>query len=241
MLIDIKYVECPHCKSWYSTTELLSYSGFGSNAECWSDGKCINANISEYSFMPFVRCENCKNFFWIDECSQATRTELLKKNQGKFSEAEIPQIDYPPPHYWFNLPISFISDLIEILNSQELSTQNEIYIRTKLWQHINDFKRNNKIKNFRQITRLIKNKKNFLKYKKTHLANMKKLSELIEKSNDTIEKFSMLVELYRELGDFKKSKSIIDCADPAEIQYNKEFVNKSKKMITKRSKQIFKI
>ncbi len=66
MQIELIYIECPHCKNWYSYSELLSYSSYGAS-ECWSDGKCNDFNISEYMFMPYARCNNCKKFLWIED------------------------------------------------------------------------------------------------------------------------------------------------------------------------------
>ena len=266
MLLNLKYIECPHCKKWYSRTELISYNTFGSKAECWSDGKCINSNISEYSFLPFSKCDNCNQFFWFDECRQLEDYEIkefiyenknrknetdeevrklvpifLKENKDKYISSENMDLDYPPPHYWLDLPVTFISDLLELLKSEILNLDSEIFIRIKLWQHINDLRRNRKIWTLKQILNNIKNRNLYYKYKSFHTSNMEKLLKLIEKSKDSIDKFPLLVELYRELGDFQKAKSIINNADASEIEHNKEFITKSRKMIENRNKKIFKI
>ena len=264
MLINLKYVECPHCKKWYSRTELMSYNTFGSNVECWSDGKCENSNISEYSFLPFSKCNNCNQFFWFDECKQLEDyqikefiendenqnkekdkevrkliSEFLKANKDKYLNSENMDLNYPSPNLLSNLPVSFIPELLEILKSKKLKLENEIYTGIKLWQNINDLRR--KEKNRKQIVNRLKNKMLYFKYKKFHFENMEKLIELIKKSEEKIDKFTLLVELNRELGHFQKAKTIIDNAEKSETEYNKEFINKSKRMIKNRNKKIFKI
>ena len=223
--------------------------------------------------MPFSKCDNCNQFFWIDECKQLEDYEIreyldkveeigisetiiahkdksgevkiiqsfLKENREKYLNSENMRLNYPPPHYWFDLPVAFIVDLLELLKYEITNLNNEIFIRIKIWQHINDLRRNIKIWKLKQISNNIKNRNLYFKYKNFHAENMKKLSELIEKSKDSIDKFPLLVELYRELGDFKKAKSIIDNADASEIEYNKKFVIKSRKMIKNRNIKIFKI
>lgn len=258
MLLNIKYVECPHCKTWYSSTELMSNSNFGSNPECWSDGKCSNSSISEYSFMPFSKCDNCHNFFWFDECRQLEDykireclnnendtdheivTAFLQENKEKYQNLANMDLNYPPPNYWVDMPISFITDFLEILKTESLKPDNEIYIRIKLWQHINDFKRNNKIRKIKQIVKFVKNKKLYSKYRTTHIKNMEKLSEMIKKSSEKFDSLPLLIELYRQLGNFTSATTLINNASPTEIEYFKGFVVKSKKMIRKKSTKLFK-
>lgn len=89
MLLTIKFLECPHCKKWYSYSELMSYTSHGDSV-CWSDGKSDNNTISEYSFLPFSKCEACKKFFWLDSCLQLEDHEihhfLALKKEGESEE-----------------------------------------------------------------------------------------------------------------------------------------------------------
>lgn len=286
MLINLKYAQCPHCQKWYSTTELMSYTTFG-NAECWSDGKCINTNFSEYSFLPFSKCDICNNFFWLNDCKQLEDYEIreyikenenteqnektvqnkenskkkkliidfLRENHENYISGNGLSSNYPPPIYWENLPEYFIPDFLQIIeNKENLSTENEIYIRVKLWQHINDLIRYSrykihKIKSlhdfkimFNQIKREKRDKKIYQKYNTIRTENMKQLSELLQNNNKpTIDDTVLILELERQLGHFEKAKEIINNADASDIQYHSSFIKMSEKLISKKSTKLFKM
>ena len=287
MTFSIKYTECPNCKQWYATTEIMSYSTHG-NIECWSDGKCFHPNLSEYSSMPFSKCENCGELFWFAETRQVEEHEIdkyLKKTTNeKIGEQIIPKhrtekdntildfirkkyedyvnktihfLDYPALHYYAESEY-FILDFLKLLDtSDELSTENEIYIRIKLWQHINDLIRKTGtifkefisirfLSNIKIFFRSIKEKKKsnrlYRKYAKIRTENMEILSKLLQKTNkmdgdDTV----LLIELHRELGNFQKAKEIIYNADASDKEYHKKFISKSEKLIPKKSVKVFKI
>ena len=171
MTFSIQYTECPNCKQWYATTEVMSYSTYG-NIECWSDGKCFNPNLSEYSSMSFSKCDNCNELFWIDNCRQVEEHEIdkylekttdektggrinikhktekedtildfLSKKYNDYTNRTVSFLDYPQLHYYVESEY-FILDFLKLLDKlDKLSNENEIYIRIKLWQHINDLKR----------------------------------------------------------------------------------------------------
>ena len=82
MQIELKYIECPSCKKWYSHSEITSYSHFG-GAKQWSDGKFIGSGMSEYLLLPFARCEKCNNLFWFDDCWQIEDYNLYSYLQSK--------------------------------------------------------------------------------------------------------------------------------------------------------------
>lgn len=274
-------VECPHCKKWYSHSELLSYSTFGSS-ECWSDGKCVNNNLSEYSFMPFSKCEKCNNFFWFDDCRKIADYEIssylnsndvepenlilivdfLKDNpEFKIKGNLDVSLDYPHVYYWENMPKYIIPDYISILEkSNNLNRDREIYIRTKLSQHINDFVRNsqNSLKlhikysrsiksffNFKHLKSHIKfsfnNKKLYKEYEQLRTINLMRLSELYQETIDYEDSKMSLIEIERELGNFEKAKFIINGLDRIDKQHNKNFVESSLKYVLKNSAKIFKI
>lgn len=296
MILEIKYVECPNCKKWSSKSDLLSYNTFG-GAECWSDGKTFNNNLSEYSFLPFTKCDNCKAFFWYDECRQindydvsnflrenehnadsinkpdekkAEKNEnlnpildFLKENLEVYKSQEVSlQSNYPPAHYWENLAKYFIDDIQYLLNKQgELTPENEVFLRIKLWQHINDLIRNENailqyVKSIRSFSDLLRirlffenikykkeNKKRYNKFKALRFENMNKLLQLLQNADikDYIEKNIFIIELERELGNFEKAKSIIENIDPSDKNFHKAFIAKSKRLIKARSKRVFRM
>jgi len=281
MLLEFVYIKCPECGKWYSHTELMSYSVFG-NVESWSDGKSINPNMSEYSFLPFAKCDACANFFWFEDCKQLPDYEihayLDKKELINATEEDVKDfltanpnfsldgnnglsLDYPPPDYWFNLPEYLIKDLIALLeNKAALNEDREIYVRTKLWQHINDLVRDRKnpiVIHFRNIHSFksafsfrhlieyvrftIQNKKLYKSYKSLLHENLEQLKLLHEKTIDYEDSVIPLIEIERELGNFSKAKALI-----SGIKFNGEsryklFLKKSKRYINKKSSRIFKI
>ncbi len=157
MQIELKYIECPHCKKWYSYGKLLSYSSHGLS-ECWSDGKCTDFNKSEYMFMPFTKCNNCKKFFWIEDSRQLKDHEIndyikrvdessstisyeeqdsitqlvidfLRKDLEIFRK-EGNDLNYPPSHWYMEVfEENFSNDLIELLEADDkLNAERYIYI-----------------------------------------------------------------------------------------------------------------
>jgi len=296
MQLEIRYVECPNCKKWYSKSELVSYNTFG-GAECWSDGKTFNDNMSEYSFLPFTKCDNCKEFFWYENGRQVNDynvSEYLRENEhivdsiSRLDEKKAEkneglkkivdflkdnleahrddtvsfQSSYPPPYYWENLAKYFICDFQYLLSEQDkLTPENEVYLRIKLWQHINDLIRNGSaiVQYFKRIRRLtdafrisllfknIKHKKEDNKLYEKHRVleeeNKKKLSHLLQNANieNYIEKNIFIIELERQLGNFEKAKQIMENLDPSEKHYHEAFISKSKKMIVTKSKKVFRM
>ncbi|OQX96997.1 MAG: hypothetical protein B6I20_13620 [Bacteroidetes bacterium 4572_117] len=290
MQIKIKFTECPHCKKWYLSAELMSYTSYGSS-EYWSDSKCSEISISEYSFMPFSKCDNCNGFFWFDDCRQLEdyeirkyikesedvgqnekiiphedkngRTkviiEFLRQNfENYINENESLSLNYPPSHYWFDMPKHFIPDLLYILKKPEkLSNENEIYTRIKLWQHINDLIRDKgfqfshitSIRRFADIKFLFTRikmrklqKKQHEAYKETRIGNMLQLSKLLQKKDVAYtDKIVLLIELERQLGNFEKAKSIIEGADISDLHNYSKFIKKSKRLILNKSTKLFKI
>ena len=144
MQMQLNYVECPHCGNWYAHSELISHTKSGSS-KCWSDGKCVNVNLTEYSFLPFAKCDNCENFFWFDDCKQISdsaissyieKTEtvkdelilsdnidnttkiivdFLKENIEDYQNSNL-ELNYPQAHwYWGDITGIMIDDFVKIL------------------------------------------------------------------------------------------------------------------------------
>jgi len=267
MQIELINVECPHCKKWYSHSDVMSYSTHG-KSECWSDGKCIGDDSLEYSFLPFSKCDNCSKFFWFEDCRKIKDYEIrsqiespkeefveneiviefLKENLEDYQENKL-DLNYPPPHWhWGDITALLIEDFITILeDADNLPVVREIYIRTKLWQHINDYIRDADnffmqiIKNNRE--KLVLNNQQYQKHERIRLDNLNCLSELMNKveGSEYENKEIILIEIERELSHFEKAKLLIDFLDATDKHNHTKFINKSLKLISKKSTKAFKI
>ena len=278
MDIELVYVECPHCGKWYTHSEILSYTTHGSSSEFWSDGKCEETEYSEYSFRPYTRCEKCDNFFWYDDCRKVKRHEIfeyadqdkhdtnhlvfefLKANPAYLEENEtISTSEYPPPHYWHSLPEYLIPDYLVILKTKNLNTERELYIRTKLWQHINDLVRDNKSAiwmhlqythsfkaffNFSAVDyyKHINNTKKELykQHQKLRIENLERLQELTQTTENEDDALT-LIEIERELANFSKAKSLIRSLSSEYKKHYNNFIRKSLRRIKWKSEKVFKI
>jgi hypothetical protein len=274
------YIECPKCGKWFRHARLLSYSIFY-KSEYWSDGKCYNYDVPEYSYMPFSKCGNCNNFFWFDDCREikeydireyvdditpkSGNTELiahfLKKNPTCDVDERNFNLDYPPSEYWDNLPEHLIPDFVQIIeNKDNLSNEGEIYIRTKLWQHINDLVRFQKnpiiqhlrqcgtfkeIFNFKPIKYQIaiskRNKKLYEEYHQLCIQNLNRLLDLLKQTPENEGSNFTMIEIERELGNFSKAKSLIKSLNKRDRDNQKPLIRKSKSYIAIRSRKVFKI
>ena len=267
MEIQQIYIECPHCKKWHAHSELLSYTNLG-NPVCWSDGKCQTDETLEYASLPYSKCTKCENFFWFEDCQKINDyeisehinpakkelvekqivTEFLKENLEDYQENKM-DLNYPPAHwYWGDIGTLFIDDFIVILeNIDNLSSDREIYIRTKLWQNINDYVRQEDnlfmqiLKNNRK--KAIYNKGKYTEYEKIRLENLNQLAKLLSRvdaaENEQAE--ITIIEIERELGSFEKAKSLIDNLDPIHVHSHKSFVAQSLKLIADKSIKMFRL
>ena len=139
MEIEPVYIKCPECGKWYSYGKLLSYTVF--DTDCWSDGKCVDGSMTEYSFLQFSRCKSCHSFFWFDDCQNFPEYELnnyfeanlVERHKQKLVKDFLSQypnyqeksthdfeLEYPYEHYWENLPKFFIKDFIHLINNKIL-------------------------------------------------------------------------------------------------------------------------
>lgn len=268
MQLELVYVKCPHCGKWYKNTNLMSYSVFGSQ-ECWSDGKCVSNNFCDESFLPFSKCNNCQNFFWFDDCQSIKNYLLSEYNENPDKEkedlirdffAKNPEFDsqkennldlnYPPPEYWYNLPLSFTNDLKFLLeNNINLNPEREIFLRTKLMQYLNDFVRTKliRLRNFQPRAFInhwafyFKNKKLYYKFRLLRKENLQKLSNLLKPDLAYSDVNFQLIEIQRELGNFRESKVLINNTTSLQRKQNKKFIAKSLFRIKIKSKKIFEI
>jgi len=167
MELSCYYFRCPHCKSWYSTYEYISYTV--NSSECYSDGKC-NTNVAP--ILPFAKCEKCQKLFWISDTDKVDdrrfgeiqkqystitkdqRSKLIAENQIKepelslieciYEQPETEKVhdhDYPPFLYEFDAEGRelFILDIqLAISELANNSIDRETDLRLYLWWTIND-------------------------------------------------------------------------------------------------------
>ncbi len=155
-------------------------------------------------------------------------------------------VNYPPRHLRRVYKTEyFINDLIELLkNTDNLNNSREIYLRTKLFQHINDLVRIKKVSVEEDIEPVEEKKlkgKLYGKYKQIRIENLQYLSELLQKGEGKGDKDIKitLVEIERELGNFEKAKTLIDNLYKTGNHIQEKFINISLELIDKKSTKVF--
>jgi len=272
------YIACPHCGKWYSHLEVVSFTVHG-NSECWSDGECVNQSTSEYQRV-YNKCEACEAFFWFDDCkriedfivcnyldnneigklNKEVTLAFLRDNPAYAETHELKNLlNYPPAYYLDSLEENLIKDFQIFLNTDKSDEpEKEIYLRTRLWQTINDFHRYDKnpflkhvqtssgLKSFfnfsklkAEIRKVRRNKKADKKYGQLKQENLQRLSDLLEKEaqDDNL----LLIEVYRQARNFKKAKELIKNATPSEKKESNKFLRKSLKLIAEKSVRVFRL
>jgi len=155
-------------------------------------------------------------------------------------------VNYPPKHLRrVNKTEYFINDLIELLKgTNNLNTNREIYLRTKLFQHINDLVRVSRDLVEEDIE-AVKEKKLYEKYKQIGTKNLRDLSELLRRGEGkgSIAVKITLAEIERERGNFEKAKLLIANLDAMgnHNYIHGKFINISLKLIDEKSTKVFKL
>lgn len=180
--------ECPHCKSPFKEWTLAS--GNTMRAKWWTDGN-MNAPMLPMR-NALVTCPTCCKPIWIDasrKLGQVDRSrfdrvagKLIKNSTYDGNEDDVEFCKSPTPvHY------------LEALESQNLSTDEERYIRFRLWWLWNDVRRDSGV-----ATPLTDQE----------VQNLESLMLLLDgaKQNDILAK----AEALRELGRFNECIALID-------------------------------
>ncbi len=265
MQLEISYVECPHCKKWYSTMFSPSHRQF-ETLRNWSDGSTIHQSL-EYSNGLFSKCNECGEFFWFSDSRQIKDYEIgvhgivsansahecrkhitegdnkihkdfLEANPTFCDKNTLSHLTYPKLDLPGEFLLDFIEDYILLLEKWNLTIEKEVFLRAELWQLLNDLVRNDNSfisKLFDKRHRLYK------KYRTTRRKNLERLLILLPK----IEKYESLeislIEIERELGNFERAKVLIENLDATDKHNFPFFIKESLKLISKKSTSIFEL
>ena len=264
MHLEIYYTECPHCKTWFSHTPIISKFDFDKN-ECWSDGDCVHISLT-YPNMLFAQCNECRKTFWFDDCHQINDfeindNEIVSANSSDDCKKHIQNGNKKVhkdfldanPNFCDDKKISIlrhttnftevpkaeiIKKYLSALDDAGTDIERNIYIRTKIWQQINDFE---KVQEKSKFSFFRKKTKKQDDYNELKIKNLKKLSELIQQQ-DKFESIDIaLIEIERELGNFEKAKSLIDNLNAADKHNYELFIKISEQFIAKKSTKVFKL
>lgn len=203
---DIFY-ECPECKTRVYTPSLLSGNTFG--ADFFSDGKCYAPMLPEYPIL--TRCRNCHFIFWFEHQTPVAEFELGQTRPPEFEQ--ILQAEMP------DLPV-----YIEVIENSLFSSEpEEIYIRKKIHQEVNDFIRWGQEQELKDELHVY------------WMENSRKLLKLLE-NNSLIDLILLKAELYRNLGEFEKSLEILLTIQD---EHYKDVVEQMKNECHKENRQVF--
>lgn len=205
-----RIIQCPLCKNMMSTYQLNSYTVFKSTV--YSDGKIVS-NPPIMHDKRILICSECKKPFWTDDA-------IIENEDSDLNIDELPNAN--DVH---DLPFAFETDFStklaeyysELLSQGFANTvDREVYLRTDLWQLLNNNIRNkpvNKVKDIIiGIVREVIPQNNTIEEtdKTTELFenNLKKLIKLYEPNNN--DDLLLLAEMHRELGNFSKASSVLE-------------------------------
>ncbi len=181
MLIGPDYFyKCPRCGLTVKKGSLSSGNTFG--ATFYSDGRFF---APMYHLYPEVtKCMGCGEIFWLDELTQVGMTYPY--------EPENPEWENIPSAEYLSLDDNFVAIDSKIFRS----TEEEIYIRVRIWWAYND--------RVRRKPQRFTDKDDKLRWE----SNCKALIQLLNPHN--IEHRLMLVELHRNLGRFAEAIQVAD-------------------------------
>ena len=188
--------QCPQCDSLISVGSLMSGNTFG--AHLYSDGRLVAPMMPE--FPKITRCSKCKTIFWISKAKKigqrgfgiADRFEGTLEDQ-KYQNAQTARF------------LSFQQYILALECTIYSSSEEEFYIRKKLWWCFNDKVRDGKS--------LFIYKLNSQRWSE----NIIRLIELLDKNDDCIDKEKiMLAELNRNLGNFEKCMYLLNSIEDPE-------------------------
>ncbi len=232
-------IKCPNCSVLYKKDEVLSEDLYEIKPwlneyfnhevpliSSWSDGYSKDFNMGKSLVM---KCNNCSSYFWIKNVEaiyeipySESRNNILLKDAQRLDSLNIEAFS-------------------EVLNKGFCDTiEKELYLRIKLWWAINNLFRDEYFFKINYQNRHIVNngnysfeekiKKAFEKYKDIFETNLFKLLEL-----ELVESTVIKAEIYRELGLFDKTLSLLENVPENE----KYFSDKLKEQVSLKNKNVF--
>ena len=192
--------QCPSCSNLFSVPTLLS--GNSNGVKLYSDGKSIKPMAPEFPII--TKCTNCKNIFWIKYAKQI----------GSYEDRLFGDSDEDDTiNKWKEIEQAStlsVYDLIETLGTEITKTKDlKFYIRERIWWGFND---------------RVRNKKNLFtseKDKILYTENIKKYISLLDSNN--INDIFTLAELYRNIGNYKKCKELLNEIKDDDVNWVKDY------------------
>lgn len=194
--------QCPYCIKLISRYSLLS--GNSNGVKVYSDGKSIKPMAPEFPII--TKCANCKNIFWIKDAKPIGSYDyednifgdsFEENTKNEWKEAE-------------SASTLSVYDLISVLGTEITKTKDlEIYIRERIWLGFNDRVRDNKI--------LFTSEKDKILYTE----NIKNYIPLLDSNN--INDIFKIAELYRNIGNYKKCKELLNEIKDDDVNWIKEY------------------
>lgn len=192
--------KCPNCENLITNGSLMS--GNTNGAKIYSDGRMFATMYPEYP--EITKCRNCDAIFWLNKIE-----EIGTYNWGDADNQDWENAD--------EADFLYLDDYFRALKSGLATDKDEeIYIRENIW-----WAYNNRIRGGKKI---FETNEDELVWEK----NVKKLLELLDHSEEGDQ--IMVAELYRNLGNYKESISILKGID-------NEYQNSVKKKLLKACKQ----
>jgi tetratricopeptide (TPR) repeat protein len=233
MNLNTSYTKCPKCDAKYSYADMTLENTSG--AEIWSDGFCMAPMRKD--IIKFAKCPACNTFFWLQENSLQGLVDLFEiKNLDNSLSLD-------------NISKKELDFFKEAFRSGFAKTpEKEILLRIKLWHVINHIIRKYDAQGFFQkIKHKIfetpeykESQKQYHSYFSLKQNNLIRLANLLKLDKKENTNYLLFAEIYRELGDFKKSMIFCYKAETStHIDSNR--INQLKQYITNRSKMAYKL
>jgi len=197
--------ECPKCSAPLKVGSLISGNTFG--ATTYSDGKMIAPMLP--NFPDLTKCKKCNAIFWLSEMEAIGTCDQWKDDYKPACE-DADDADFLD-----------ITDLFRSLGMDNVKNdkKKEINVRIQIWWAFND--------RIRKGDNLFAHEKD----KDLWNENCRKLIKLFDEKD--VDQKIMIAELYRNLGDFKKSLKILNSIDNKDYDWViKKLLNECKKRNT---------
>jgi len=186
--LRIQNIGCPRCKNKMYTIGVMSYTL--RNSEVFSDGKVIS-NPPRPSEQNILICSKCYKAFWKNDA-------LFDNEKPEELADELPEANsitdlfpgFKPDH-----KIKLANYYNELLDTGFANTEErEVFLRLELWRTLNDIVRYQKESMPEEIKGLFN-------------SNLIQLIEVYTPNSE--EEQLLLVEMYRELGEFEKASALL--------------------------------
>lgn len=189
--------KCPKCGNLIRNCSISSGNTF--DAIRYSDGKVIAPMMPQYPAI--TKCQKCNEIFWLDE---ELEVGTYYEHESKQHQSEWLKAD----------EASYLSmlDYANLLNSKNKELiRDEYLIRLLLWWHFNDRVRANE--------EMFNSNEEILIWKD----NLVRLLDILD--IDEIQDRITAAEIYRSIGRFSKSKSLLKSITDVQFQPVKKLIS----------------